>query len=358
VRFRWPKLLDELSAGRFDVAMSGVTVRPGRSIAGRFTVPVAESGAVVLVHDLGRWSTVDELDRRSVRIGVNAGGHLEQVARARFSSATLVFIPDNAAVRAALLSYGVDAAVTDTLEAPLWRREDETLGLLGPISRDRKAYLVRADRPELAADLDRWLLARERDGSLRRLREQYLGRGTTGVTATPLGALIAAMDERLSLMPLVAAAKRRDVLPIAAPQREARVIEAAVAAVRTAAARARRAPPSEAAVRALFQAQIDAAREVQLAAGRDPSYAPREPAPDLDAELRPALLRVGQRIAALLLALPEQLGEAQAQRACREGLRSPWLPELSRRALARAVTRVAQAPRETSPEPGESPPRQ
>ena len=45
VRFAWPALLADLAAGRFDVAMSGVTVRPDRSAAGRYTAPVLETGA-------------------------------------------------------------------------------------------------------------------------------------------------------------------------------------------------------------------------------------------------------------------------------------------------------------------------
>ncbi|HSO39531.1 MAG TPA: transporter substrate-binding domain-containing protein, partial [Labilithrix sp.] len=48
-RFRWPTLTGDLRAGRFDLAADGITVRPERSIAGRFTVPVARGGAVLLV---------------------------------------------------------------------------------------------------------------------------------------------------------------------------------------------------------------------------------------------------------------------------------------------------------------------
>ena len=51
VRFRWPELLSDLAADRFDVAMSGITIRPERSIAGIFTVPVVASGAVVLARE-------------------------------------------------------------------------------------------------------------------------------------------------------------------------------------------------------------------------------------------------------------------------------------------------------------------
>jgi cyclohexadienyl dehydratase len=36
VRFRWPELAGDLRAGRFDVAVGGVTVRPERIALGRF----------------------------------------------------------------------------------------------------------------------------------------------------------------------------------------------------------------------------------------------------------------------------------------------------------------------------------
>jgi hypothetical protein len=110
-----------------------------------------------------------------------------------------------------------------------------------------------------------------------------------------------------------------------------------VAAVHAAAQRKRVAPPPDAAVRAVFQAQMEAAKEVQWAANRDPDFTPGEPIPDLDAELRPALLRIGERVAAHLLTLPADLDPDEVQRAARDGLRSPWLSERSRRAIADAI---------------------
>src|SRR3989442_7608841 len=50
VRFRWPELTRDLAAGRFDLAMGRVTLRPERAVAGVFTRPVAAAGAVVLAH--------------------------------------------------------------------------------------------------------------------------------------------------------------------------------------------------------------------------------------------------------------------------------------------------------------------
>ena len=348
VPFAWPELLDLLAAHRFDVAMSGITVRPERSAAGRFSVPVTESGAVVLVREPTLVSSLDEVDRRGLRLGVNAGGHLERVALAHFPKATLVVIRGNAEVLRALQSGGVDAALTDTREAPGWEREVGDVRRFGPFTRDRKAFLVSADASALGADLDAWLLERETDGSLAELRRRHFGLAPGPATALPLEALIAALDERLALMPAVAAAKRASVLPIAAPQRERVVIAAGEAAVLKAAERAGRPAPTAEAVRAFYAAQIAAARDVQMAAVRDPDFTPEQPLLDLDTALRPALLRIGERIAALVVALPADLDSANVSRACNEGLRAAWLTPPTRNELCRALQHLAAAPRTAS----------
>jgi cyclohexadienyl dehydratase len=340
VSFRWPELVADLRAGRFDVAMSGITVRPERSAVGRFSIGVAESGAVALVRDPALHGSLDALDEPAVRIGVNEGGHLERAARARFPRATLVAIPSNAAVERAFAQGLVDAVVSDTLEAPHWLEGAPGAEALEPFTRDRKAYLVRAERPELASELDLWLLARESDGTLERLRAEHLGQPGPR-TALPLAALVAAIDERLALMPLVALAKQRDALPLEVPAREREVLERGIAATRDAARDAGRAPPADEAAAALFRALVLAAKDVQRA--------PRAPAPDdasldLDADLRPALLRIGERIAWLSLRLPVGLRAAEVKVALREGLRTPGVTETSLNALADAICALAAAP--------------
>ena len=348
VRFRWPRLLADLEAGRFEVAMSGVTVRPDRSVAGRFSVPVAETGAVVLARGTDRWRGLDDLDRSRVRIGVNAGGHLERVARIRFSRATLIAIPDNAAVRRAFAEGRVDAVVTDTAEAPAWEGDASDFVRLGPFTRDRKAFLVRADAGELAADLDGWILERERDGTLARLRREHLGAAGQPL-ATPLAALLAAVDERLSLMPIVAVAKRRSGIPLEVPDREAIVLDRATTAALAAAHRADLRPPSSLDIRSFFQAQMEAAKQVQRRAVKDADYEPEPPLPDLDRDLRPALLRIGERIARLSILLPANLEPAQVRAAAEDALRVPYLPNASRRAIANAVVELSRSASATGP---------
>ncbi len=343
VAFRWPRLLAALAEGRFDVAMSGITVRPERSAAGRFSVPVVETGAVVLVRDPERWGGLASLDTRTARVGVNAGGHLEQVARQRLPRATLIAIPQNDAVLTALLSGSVDAVVTEQVEAALWGGQVRGSAVYGPFTRDRKAYLVRSDRADLAADLDAWLLAREADGTLAALRAEHLRDTAAEAAAAPLAALLAAVDERLALMPLLALAKREQGLPLEVPEREAVVLDQAVAAAAAAAERARRPPQPEPALRAFVEAEIEAAKQVQRAAVADDELAAPLPLPDAEEELRPALLRIDERTARLLLMLPAELDAETVRAAARDALRAPYLDEAHVLALADAIAYLVSA---------------
>jgi cyclohexadienyl dehydratase len=331
VPVRWPALERDFAAGRFDVVMSGVTQRPERSLAGRFSVPVARAGLVVLAPA----ETREPFRADGLRMAVNAGGHLERAARRLFPGARLLPLTPNAAVRAALLDGAADVAVTDTLEAPGWLAGTTGLRALGPYTRDFKAYWLPAAAAARARDLDAWLLAREADGTLAALRARHLPETAREATAAPLPALAAAIEERLALMPRVAEAKRASGAPVRAPAQERAVLDAAVASVRAAAREQGVAAPPEAAVRALFGALIEAAREVQervLAGPPGPAVA----APELDAALRPALARISDRIARLLVRLPAGLAPAEIEAAL-AGLDALGVGPTARDALAHTI---------------------
>lgn len=351
VRFRWPTLLRDLAEGRFEVAMSGVTLRPQRSLVGTFSVPVVETGAVALVRDARRFEDVDSLDREGVRIGVNAGGYLESVARERFPRATLVAVPENAAVPRALEAGAVDAVITDDAEVAIWQKELGEVAVRGPFTRDRKAFLVAPEARARAADLDAWLLAREADGTLDALRREHLGPGPHARVADPLAALAAALDERLSLMPWVGAEKRRSGLPLEVPEREAEVLETAAAAVLEAAHAQQVVAPPVVLVRDFFRAQLEAAKQVQWDALRDPGLSLPEKLPDLEGALRPALDRISDRIARMLLLLPPGTDRERIAAALEDGLRTRWLAPSSRRALVDALVALSGAPRRETATP-------
>jgi cyclohexadienyl dehydratase len=236
-----------------------------------------------------------------------------------------------------LLSGAADAAVTDTLEAPSWQEGTSGLRLLGPFTRDWKAYWLPASATERARDLDAWLLAREADGRLAALRTRYLPEPARAPSATVLVALAAAIEERLVLMPLVAEAKRATGTPIRVPAQEQTVVERALASVHEAAARDGLTPPADDAVRDFFAVLIEAAREVQEATPLEP--APEAAPAELEQVLRPALARVSERMAWLLVRLPRSLDDAALEDVL-ESIQQPGVAPATKSRIGAALRRL------------------
>ena len=300
VRFRWPDLLKDLATDRFDVAMSGVTVRADRSLAARFTVPTTTSGAVVIVPSGSSYSSMVALDQAGVRIGVNAGGHLERVTRKAIKKAAVVTSSVNQAVPDLLIAGEIDALVTDMLEAPHWLSRLPGARVLHPFTQDRKAWLVQADEGDLVRKLDTWLIKKEAEGTLAALRVKHFAGTSQSATASPLNALLAAMDERLSLMPAVAESKRHLGKAVEDSAQEVRVLNAAWISVSNEAQQQNLPGPNREAVERFFVAQMEAAKAIQRQVIYQPAKSAEMP-PDLVKELRPALSRISDRINRLII---------------------------------------------------------
>jgi cyclohexadienyl dehydratase len=338
VPFRWPELEGLLgapaAARTVDIAMSGVTIRQDRAVHGVFTRPYAVTGAVAVIRrsDRKRFRRVADLDRASVRVAVNSGGHLEQVARQHFTRAQIITVADNRTLPDVLARGGADAVLSEEIEARTWPAD--RVAVLGPFTRDRKAYLVPRDAADLAQQVNDWLAAREADGWLNEARRRWLGERTlwTAQHAT-IEALVAAMELRLQLMPLVAAVKRREGLPIEDPAQEARVIEH----VRAAATAARLNADD---VAALFRVQMEAARSVEHRASEA-----TVPANVTLADLRPAVAAASDQVIAELARCRAWRSDprfgAQLDHAVRQGLDAQGLsPQLLDRWIE-ALHRIA-----------------
>lgn len=259
VPFRWSELAAHVAAGDVDVAMSGVTVRADRLLVGTMTATVARADAVVLLRRGD--APAGGLDRAGVRVAVNRGGHLERVARSRLPHATIIAVDDNRSLPTMLANRAVDAIVTDTLEAATYAPDAFTVGAV--LAHDRKAYWVAPGRDALAADLDAWLLERERDGYLPRLRVDRLHAPDPPNRLAPeVARIVDLAARRLMLMPDVAAAKRAAGLPVVDAAREAEVIARATERGRAAGLEAK-------AMEHLARAEIAAARAVQEASVPD-----------------------------------------------------------------------------------------
>ncbi len=157
----WGGLLDDFLAGKFDIAMGGVTVTPARGEKGFFSVPNFIDGKrPVARRELAdRFTSVAAIDQPGVRVIANPGAANEAFARANFTRATVTIHHDNATVFDELVAGRADVMVTDGLEADHQAHlhpELVAVPVAAPFTRLEKAYYFARD-PAMKRFIDDWL---------------------------------------------------------------------------------------------------------------------------------------------------------------------------------------------------------
>lgn len=172
VRTSWPTLSADLKAGKFDIAMGGVSVTPARAAIGLFSAPVLMDGKTPITRcDLvDRFQTLDEIDRPGVRLVVNPGGTNEKFARAHIHAAMVILHPDNTTIFQEIVDGRADLMITDAVETRLQSRLHPSLCAVHPdqpFDHAEKAYLMPKDS-ELKRAVDAWLAEAKRSGEFAR----------------------------------------------------------------------------------------------------------------------------------------------------------------------------------------------
>lgn len=177
VRTSWPTLSEDLLAGRFDVAMSGVSRSLDRARLGHLSLPYYVGGKMPIARceDRRRFGSLDGIDQPGVRVIVNPGGTNERFVDEQLQQAEKVLHADNRTIFTALLAGEADVMVTDSIEVALQARKNP--GLCGTMGRtltyQEKAYFMPADAA-LARFVDTWLSLRLGDGTVNRALEYHL----------------------------------------------------------------------------------------------------------------------------------------------------------------------------------------
>ncbi|MET0290781.1 MAG: transporter substrate-binding domain-containing protein, partial [Steroidobacteraceae bacterium] len=224
----WANLMTDYAAGRFDMAVGGISITPERRSMASFSDAVAVDGktALALCSKVSSLDQLRELDRRSVTVIVNPGGTNERFARERLPRAKLIVHRDNLTVFDEVVQGRADAMITDGVEATLQQRAHP--GVLcaahpdKPFDRASKAFLLPKDGV-FNETVDDWLDAERKRGELAKVQQRWID-----APWQPGSRLLALIDARLAVMSDVARAKWNSGAPIEDTARETELLSALV----------------------------------------------------------------------------------------------------------------------------------
>ncbi len=174
----WSQLEADYAAGKFDVAMGGVSILPKRLAAGPFAQAMDVDGKrpVARCADKERFTSIAAIDQPDVRVVVNPGASNEAFARANFPHAKLTIHPDNATVFDEIVAGREDVMVTDGVEVDhqsMIHHELCPAHVPAPFTEVKKSYWVQPDN-DLLAEVNAFVFDELKSGSWRATMDKAL----------------------------------------------------------------------------------------------------------------------------------------------------------------------------------------
>ena len=178
IKTSWPTLMNDLAAGLFDIAMSGVSIIPARQQHAYFSAPyhVGGKSPITLCSRVAEFSSIEEIDQPSVRAIVNPGGTNERFIDAKLRRAKKILHQDNRTIFNEIINGNADLMITDSIEVRLQTNLHPELCESMPgktLTYQEKGYMMPKD-PALRLAVNQWLQEANSQKILKRTFEQHL----------------------------------------------------------------------------------------------------------------------------------------------------------------------------------------
>ena len=191
VETSWPTLMEDTLAGKFDLAICGITITEARQEQALMSIGYLGNGKTVLcrAEDADKYTSLEAINRPEVRVMENPGVLNEKFARENLPNATLIIHDVNQEIPGLIAAGEADVMITEILEAGYYVGQDSRLAaplIHEPFTHGQLGVLMPKGSEDLLAFVNAFLTEELESGRIDELAEEYIYRtGTAGEALQP-----------------------------------------------------------------------------------------------------------------------------------------------------------------------------
>ena len=175
----WSTLTADTLAGKFDIAMCGITRTFARQQKMALSNGYLVFGKTILVRneDAKKFRSLADINKKNVRVMVNPGGTNEKFALANLPNCNLIVHPQNAEIPNLVAEGKADVMITETMEARRYVRDNAKLAaplIDEPFTRNNFGILMQQGDQIFLNYVNMWMEELKFNGTLEKLENKYI----------------------------------------------------------------------------------------------------------------------------------------------------------------------------------------
>ena len=179
VETTWPSLMEDTLAGKFDLAICGITITEARKEQALMSEGYLVNGKTVLCRreDAEKYVSLDAINSPDVRVMENPGGLNEKFARENLPDAELIIHDVNQEIPGLIAEGAADVMITEIMEAGYYVGRDSRLAaplIHDPFTQGQLGVLMPNGAEELLSYVNDFLEQEKESGRIDELAEFYI----------------------------------------------------------------------------------------------------------------------------------------------------------------------------------------
>lgn len=175
----WKTLAADTQAGKFDIAICGITRTYDRARTMEMSDGYLLFGKTILCRDgdVAKYQSIADMNRPEVRVMVNPGGTNEKFAHEYLPNATIIVHEQNAEIPGLVAEGQADIMITETMEAIRYEKMDSRLAAplaKAPFTKNRFGVLMAKGDQELLNYINFVLAELTMNGTMDELEQTYI----------------------------------------------------------------------------------------------------------------------------------------------------------------------------------------